>query len=58
MDDGAWEDTGYGQADRWEGVIDIDCPACRVPAGSKCINPISELPRHIACVDRQKAAGR
>jgi hypothetical protein len=40
-------------SDRWALPKTIPCPTCKAPVNEKCVNPITGLPAHMACVARR-----
>ena len=48
-----YEDLGGQSEDRWVVPKSIPCPTCKQPVGKKCVNPITGLPAHMACIARK-----
>lgn len=53
-----YDELGGLSGDRWTLPKTIPCPTCGAAVNERCINPITNLPAHMACVARKpKVAG-
>ena len=40
-----------------DAVLAVSCPRCRVPSGSRCVNPVTGRPARVPCLARSQASG-
>lgn len=38
----------------YELVLDVACPRCQAQPGAYCVNPRTEKPAHMPCIERLK----